>query len=229
MRLENLQAVVLGKSGTGKSVYSRYLLYLYMTHNPEKKIIVIDESLDNWRIIKNMGFKKMEIDDTIDFYAIDYKKLIQNHQKIFIEITRLLPEEIADFLDLLCLEIYHEKNTLLFLDEGHKFYWSNLTGQGQPAIELQRLFTGGRKAGIDIILTSQMIVDLNIRSIKQANLLVSFQLTEENELKKIGSYFDNGYNLLPILSRGGYLIKNLLTGKQKQKNSYNIKNINLLV
>jgi hypothetical protein len=58
-----------------------------------------------------------------------------------------------------------------------------------------------------------MIVDLNMVAIKQASVLVAFQMTEENELEKLKNYIDNPKEILPKLVRGQKVIKDLRTGE----------------
>jgi DNA helicase HerA-like ATPase len=62
-------------------------------------------------------------------------------------------------------------------------------------------------------MVTQMIVDLNMVAIKQASVLVAFQMTEENELEKLKNYIDNAKEVLPKLARGQKVIKDLRSGE----------------
>jgi hypothetical protein len=63
-------------------------------------------------------------------------------------------------------------------------------------------------------MVTQMVTDLELIARKQANILVSFQLTEENDCKKVAQYFDIDPELLKSLKDYHFIIKDLKTGEQ---------------
>lgn len=223
--------LILGKSGSGKSIYSRYIIDKYIKTNKKKYIVMIDENNSHYtEYLKDKGFFYQEYSKAHTNKVYNFKKFIEKKKRVFFEVNQLTDPEIMDFIDQISHVIMSLKNSLFVIDEGHLFF-PRVGG----SVELSRLYRAGRKRGIDIIMITQMVVDLNIVAIKQSNVLNSFQLTEKNELERIGKYFDNGENILPTLKVPPevpeVLIKDLRTSKQQKikVNNLNFSGITNLI
>ena len=226
--MDNVQSVILGKAGTGKSVFSRWMILRHIKqHN--KPVIVVDESLDHWKTLQKCGFKRVELNKNLAYKSFDWTALINEHRRIFVEVSGFMASETAYLMDDISQHVYNRGNLLLVVDEGHNFF-----GREEYSNEYARLWRSGRKRGIDLYLTTQMVVDLNIIATKQANVLISLQLTEENELKKISPYFStvNGskpIEFLPLFGVGDYVIKDMRRGNQQISNTSSLQGVKSLL
>lgn len=209
--MQNLICLVLGKSGTGKSYFTRHLIVEYLEKKKRKHHIVIDLSPDHFYSgLKEKGFKLTEIDRNNVKINIDWEKVLSIYPNVVLEVVDLLDEEIIYLLDGLGKDLFKIGDTLLVIDEAHQFF-----KRFHYSEELARLFRGGRKYYIDIVMVTQMITDLEMIARKQANTIVSFQITEENDVKKVSSLFGVDETVLRGLGEYQFLVKNLRTGEQR--------------
>ena len=221
--MTNLQAVVLGKSGSGKSVFTRWFLADYRRRYRSKRIIVLDDSDEHGQKLPFLD--RLTLDPQTQPQALNWPRLLRDHPCLAIETVRFTDQETAALLDTLAGYVWEDGHTLLAVDEGHNFF-----PRVNYSEDYARLWRGGRKRGIDLLLTTQMVVDLNIIALKQANVLVSFQLTEENELQKVGPYFTTMHGqrpeaVLPMLGLGDYLLKDMQSGRQTRDSTNRLQGI----
>ena len=208
--MQNYIWLILGKSGTGKSYLGRYIVSEYVRQKKRKYHIVIDLSDEHFYSgLKDIGFKLTEVNRNVITKDIDWQNIFSKYPNLIIEVTDLLDEEIIRLMDNIGKALFKLGNALLVIDEAHQFF-----ERFHYSEELARLFRGGRKYYIDIMLITQMVVDLGLVARKQANILVSFQLTEKNDVEMVSRYFDIDEEELANLRDYKFILKNLRTGEQ---------------
>ena len=118
--------------------------------------------------------------DSKNFDKLKYSDIVRNNKHVAFSFLNLIDEEQNYVIDMLSKIIYILGDTVFYIDEAHKFF-----PQYNYPIELERVIRGGRKRGVDSVLVSQQVIDLQKSALKQANIGIFFRITEENELKKL--------------------------------------------
>ncbi len=200
--MEGKNWLIVGKTGSGKSYFARELIR--RSKKPYKVIVDISNEYSKDRQFAKYGYVYMGRENAYKGY--DFVRLIEEKKNVLFEVGDMVNDELVFFLNNLAYCI--PSNTLLVIDEAHQFF-----PRYRYSIGLERLLRTARKYNIDIVMVTQMIVDLNLVALKQARILVVFQMTEENELKKLKNYIENAEEVLPELKRGQKIIKDLKTGQ----------------
>jgi DNA helicase HerA-like ATPase len=181
------RVTVLGRSGTGKSYYTGYLLeqvvpdFTYAVHfdiEDEEKGL---SDPDHDPLYKTLYVDKEKA------AAISWPKAIYNHRKLRVVPEGLTTEEqrevyaqIADATMALCKDATPDATAFVSCDEAH-----NIVKQSAFAERVERMITGGRKHGVECLHISQRPQLLHTTVISQADRRVYFAISDDNDLGKI--------------------------------------------
>jgi len=196
-----MNILIVGKTGQGKSYFAKMLIKKIM----EKKRVVILDDNPEYRDLSNVQW--FNIGREHAFKEINFQKMMDKWLYLGFEVVDLLDDEQNYFVNELSDAIWDRGNTAFVIDEAHKFYpkWR------YPA-NLARLIKGGRKFNIDIIMITQMLNELDLSMIRQAHWIVSFQVTEYNEVKRLSHYYKGFEDELRRLRFTEFLIADMRRG-----------------
>ncbi len=200
----NNVVLIVGKPGCGKSYLASRLVRAYTRGRYKARVVVVDMPAGT------SPYRPYVRDRAVvdrRHVCLAWDELIADHPSILIEVSDLTAQEIQVMMDGLCAAILRAGDTLLVIDEAHQFFPRTRTPLG-----LERLLRAGRKWGIDVIMVTQIVVDLAIAAIKLANVLVAFQVTERNDLSRLAPYFDGDSEALFKLKWTQYIAKDMRTG-----------------
>lgn len=196
-----MDILIVGKTGQGKSYFAKMLIKKIME---KKRVVIVD---DNPEYADIPNFQWFTVGREHAFKEINFDKMFDKWLYVGFEVVDLLDDEQNFFINQLSDAVWNRGNTCLIIDEAHKFYpkWR------YPA-NLARLIKGGRKFNIDVIMVTQMLNELDLSMIRQAHWIVSFQVTEYNEVKRLAHYFKGYDTVLQNLKFTEFLIADMRRG-----------------
>lgn len=181
------RVTVLGRSGTGKSFYTGYLL--------EQVVPDFDYAVHFDIEDEEMGLSDADHDPLYQTLYVDretagsisWVKAIYNHKKIRVVPEGLTTEEqrevyaqIAKATMTLCKDATPNATAFVSCDEAH-----NIVKQNAFDDRVERMITGGRKHGVECLHISQRPQLLHTTVISQADRRVYFAVSDDNDLGKI--------------------------------------------
>lgn len=198
--------VVVGKKGHGKSTLTKEIIELYIRRQKRRRFVVFDTRLGLWKDLRPLGFKLARLDS---LRPVAWKRHLQENPKLLVFTQNLTEEEIAYHIDQLAHAVLDMGDTLLWFDEAHQFYPSPETRAPRG---LRLLVRDSRKRAVDIGFTTQIVTDLAISALKEADILCILKVTEQNELERLSRYVS--VDQLHALGRFEYLAVDLLHGRE---------------
>jgi hypothetical protein len=177
--------VVLGRSGTGKSYYTGYLLeqtvpdFTIAVHYDieDEEIGLSDRSHDPL-------YRTLRVDTSL-VRRLDWQQVITRHRKIRVVPIGLTEDEMRTLYAGICrvvMELCRGRDATAFIscDEAH-----NILKQSSFPTACERMITGGRKHGVECLHISQRPQLLHTTVISQADKRVYFGISDDNDLRKI--------------------------------------------
>lgn len=186
--------VVLGRSGSGKSYYSGFLLEQSV---PEFKYAVHFDREDEEKGLSDANHDPLYRTLYVDperYQSLNFLKVLYRHRKIRVVPEGLTTDEERDLFGLLCQaamtlcqEADPDGTCFMSVDEAH-----TLIPNAGMDDRVERLITGGRKHGVEFLAISQRPQLLHKTAISQADRRVYFAITESNDINKVdkASTFD---------------------------------------
>lgn len=218
--MQNKIFLIVGKSGCGKSWFGRWILTQYLQNRAIKYIVVVDNSSDHfYGGLQTQGFFLQEYGEAESQGSYNWENFIKTNKRVLLEITNLKQEEITCFMDNISRALYNLGDSLILVDEAHIFF-----PVYRHSVEFERLLRGGRKKGIDNIMITQTLVDLNLIGLRLANILILFQTTEANEVERALQYFHVDREEIVNLKDREYLFKDMKTSHQIKDTTQGLDN-----
>jgi hypothetical protein len=212
------RVTVLGRSGTGKSYYTGYLLEQTV---PEFTYAVHYDIEDEEKGLSDPGHDPLYLTLYVDqerAAAISWPKAIHNHQKIRVVPEGLTGEEqrevysqICRAVMQLCKDLNPDASAFVSCDEAH-----NIVEQSAFDERVERLITGGRKHAVECLHISQRPQLLHTTVISQADRRIYFAITEQNDLNKIGTVSNFNVDRLKSLEARVCIVENKDTGEWEE-------------
>lgn len=174
--------------------------------------MVIVDSTDSFRDdlpwLKHCDVPREKQGVPVDFTQIDFERIILESQFVLFEVSGLLPDEDVAFMDALCEAIMNIGDTLLVVDEAHRYL-----PLYNPSDKFLILLREGRKYYIDSIIITQFPVDLNLIARRQANSLVVFKLLDDTDTERTGYYLEIKPDEVMNLDLYDFFLKDRNTGE----------------
>jgi energy-coupling factor transporter ATP-binding protein EcfA2 len=197
---QTFRILIVGKSGSGKSTLARELVRRMEARYC--RLIIVNRKTELAEFCQ--GRYRVREDG-------DPGPALKRHRRVMFHVTGYDPRP---FLDALGQELMRLKDALLVVDEAYHFF-----PRGAVPKSLFEVLTGGRENGHNVIFITQMLqglaggIDPGVR--KQASHLVTFRVTEPNDVKSVSEHFPELGERVRTLKRpeGGlppeYAVKNL--------------------
>lgn len=171
--------------GCGKSFYAGWLATKFKERG---KALVIWDKKNEYR---GLASSLLILNQTV-FEAIKaakhryFLKLLEAHPSVRIVPQGLTLDEMKEAYDHLAHAVYERGSTVLLTEEAHV-----IAPQGQAPRYAQILVTDARTNANDLILVTQRIQNRDTTMASQANVRVTFKMTDPNDLKRVATFFAN--------------------------------------
>jgi len=197
---QTFRLLIVGKSGSGKSTLAREVIR--RMEGRYRHLVIVNRKTEFAELAQGR-FRVSETGDP--------GPALRKYRRVIFHVTGYDPRP---FLDALGQEIMRLRDVLLVVDEAYHFFPRGAVPRG-----LFEVLTGGRELGHSVIFITQMIqgatggIDPGVR--KQASHLVTFRVTEPNDVRAVAEHFPELGERVRDLKRpeGGlppeYAVKNL--------------------
>jgi len=227
MPISNLICFVCGKTGTGKSFFTNYLIHKEYKLKRRKGIVILDFRDDHL----NMLHEKYKTDfyylrisgEILNKYDIDWVNILKKYPYLIISPYKLTQKEYQKLGNDVALGIVEVGDRVFVLEESQlcfPIYDSIKRGFGI-------LVTTGRKLGIDFYFTSQRAGTVNTTAVAEANIRVSFALDDLNDIQRMRNFFNDID--LSKLKRFEFVCKNTFTHKQVIGNTSRCEDVDKII
>lgn len=219
----NNRWLIAGVSGTGKSWFSLWIISQYVRLRKRSFYVFLSDNARDYNKENHTpairpaahGFKLVTYTNEHAKRAWDWGKILRKHQRLYIETANLVDAEMKSLVNSLSMAFWRLGSGLFAVDEAWQFL-----SHTNPPLEFERLSRGGRKMGVDVMVITHRVVDIHPRILNSLNLIVSFRLTEKNDVERVARYFEpiKGKDprlVIPKMKQGHYLIKVTETGEQE--------------
>ncbi|ADH63641.1 hypothetical protein Mesil_1763 [Allomeiothermus silvanus DSM 9946] len=211
MNRSALRIIISGKTRSGKTTRARDLIRAL--RRKARRVVVVNFKPELWEYAQG----RYTVDDAGKSAAL-VGTALKKHRDVWFYLRAPRRQE---FMDALAWHILQENDLLLVCDEAH-LAWQ----RGQLSENQVRVFTQGAGQGINTLLISQTLVsqagNIDPLLVKQSSHLVSFQLTEKNEVDRLSEYIPElGENVRRLAKAnlptpgapGEYVVKSFDTGE----------------
>lgn len=200
---ETVNMLIVGTTGTGKSYFLKELNKSLI--RPNDTVVWISNSQKDIMLPDILEVNRSDI---------NYSLLLEKYPHAGIIYGMVTKDELKEHIDSLSQAVWinarkKRGKTWIIIDEASEFYPRN-----SHSTMLEKLIRGGRKDGISVIMSTQMIVDLDLSFLKQASYLVTFAVNEANDKEKVSKNIGIPSEYFLELNRQNhiYFVKNMSTG-----------------
>lgn len=185
MALQNDIVLISGKSGSGKSYFAGWMASKFKERG---KALVIWDKKNEYRGIATSLLVLNQDTFTKARHAkhVFFRRLIERHPSVRVVPQGLTLDEMLEAFDHLAHAVYERGQTVLLVEEAHI-----VAPQGQTPRYAQVLVTDARTHANDLIMVTQRVQNLDTTMASQANIRVTFKMTDPNDLKRISTFFQN--------------------------------------
>jgi hypothetical protein len=171
--------LIVGMNGSGKTVAAIYT-WACRLHRSQRWLIV-DTKRDDYIA---------EIEDIPGVNVLDNFNLPKGNG---VFIIRPFPEADDENLEALLMQVWHRKNTGIYIDEGY------MVPKNSRA--MKAIYTQGRSLKVPVITLSQRPVDLNRLAVSESNFRQCFDLSDDRDKKTISEFIPGGIDKIGTLPK----------------------------
>lgn len=207
------RVVVLGRSGTGKSYYTGYLLEQTV---PEFTLAVHYDIEDEETGLSDRNhdplYRTIKV-GADEARSINWRRVLARQRTLRVVPVGFTEEEMRKLYAGICrfvMELCRGREATAFVscDEAH-----NILTQSAFPTACERLITGGRKHGVECLHISQRPQLLHTTVISQADKRVYFGISDDNDIRKIDKQSSFSAQRLNDLSSRTCIIENKNSGE----------------
>lgn len=227
----NNRWLIAGASGRGKTWFALWLIAQYIKQNKRSFFVFLSDNARDYNKANHTpvirpaanGFKLVQFDSEHAKQRWNWDRILMKHRRLYIETGNLLSGEMTGLVNQISGAFWRLGSGLFAIDEAWQFL-----PHIDPPLEFERLSRGGRKAGVDVMAITQRVVDIHPRILNSLNLIVSFGLVEQNDVQRMGRYFEpvKGKDprlIIPKLKQGQFLIRATEIGEQELATTAGLK------
>jgi len=226
---DNISALILGRTGSGKSLLARHMLALYVLYGKRDYYVSISLKDDHIKPpipsegpcyevhLRRLGFDEMVIrpDDLHVISAINWKRVLRRNPKLCITTQGLPPTGYTLVIDGLARALLELGHAVILLDEAERFLPKVRCSDG-----ILDLLRQGRYKGVDMLIVSHADTGVHPEAFQEANMLICFAMRHPTRIERLRYYFDDPRILAELDkyeyilvddARGGYMIRRYST------------------
>jgi KaiC/GvpD/RAD55 family RecA-like ATPase len=227
----NNRWLIAGVSGTGKTWLALWIISQYVRLRKRSFYVFLTDNARDYNKTNHTpairpaanGFQLVTYTNEHATRAWNWEKVLRKHNRLYIETANLLEDEMKVLVNSLSKAFWRLGSGLFAVDEAWQFL-----SHTNPPLEFERLSRGGRKVGVDVMAITQRVVDIHPRILNSLNVIVSFRLTEKNDVERVSRYFEpvKGKDprvVIPKMKQGQYVIKVTETGEQEMNSTLGLR------
>lgn len=210
----NLQALILGGQGKGKSSMARLMFaahamdenrdnYIYISSKPD----AIDPPIPQdgkpvYEIfLMQLGFEPFAVDDAVIEEGFDIEQVIDNYPRSLICLKGTSPQGTDSFMSDLGDVVLDIGSSVLLVDEAERF----LPSRRRHPEGLLDLIRRGRYRAVDLIVVSHTDTALHHEVLENSNFLVAFGMKSPTRIERLRHWLDDP-NVLAELQPFEYIL-----------------------
>lgn len=217
----NVQALILGKPGSGKSLLARTMLAEYVLAEARSYYIAISTKLDHadppsweWEIdLQRLGFQHLMVDQEAIASEIDVGLVLDENPRLLLTLKGPSPDELEWFMHRMGGAILERGNTVLLVDEADR-----LVPRRRPAEHMLDLVRRGRYEGVDLLMVSHSDSRIHPEVFEDSNMLIAFCTKHPTRIDRL-RYFLDDPAVLAELEQYEYLCVDEPTNQTVRANS----------
>lgn len=194
----NVQALILGKTGAGKSLLARGLFARYPLREARDYYLSVSTKEDhflppppdrgpNWEIyLANLGFRHLRLAPQHARAKFRLLPALRHHGRLCLTLEGLGPEESEYLMDEIGRTLLRVGHAVLLLDEADL-----LIPRNHPPRWMLDLVRRGRYRGVDLIIVSHNDTDIHNAILENTNLLICFAMRHPTRIERLRWYFDD--------------------------------------
>lgn len=220
---ENIQALVLGKQGSGKSLLARCALatevvldtrdfYISISTKPDHYVVQPAIRGPNVEIsLEKLGFWHVPLTpdkmDKIKKFRLE--PFLEKSPKLAITIMGLAPEQRKDVLNQIATDILNLGSAVVLIDEADRL----IPARRETPEEMLNLIRQGRYKGVNIWLISHSDTSVHIEIPQESNMIIAFCMVHPTRVERLRHVFSDP-RLLTQLRRYEYLATYEVNGEE---------------
>jgi len=210
----NLQGLILGKQGSGKSLMARLLLATHAVDENRDYYISVSTKVDHieppitedgkpsyelWLI--RLGFEPLAVANDVIEGGFDLHDVLDEYPRVLITLKGTSPENTDAFMNRLGEVVLERGHSVLLVDEAEKF----LPSRRRRPEGLLDLVRRGRYRGVDFILVSHTDTALHWEVFENTNFLIAFGIKSPTRIARLKHWLDDP-NILADLKPFEYIL-----------------------
>lgn len=194
--------LILGKSGSGKSLLARLMLAMYVLHNKRDYYVSISLKEDHFNppvpdtgpcyeiYLHKLGFDEMKIRPGHFRYGqatrFNWDRILRQQPRLCVTTEGLAPEGYAAVIDGLSRTLLRKGHAVILIDEAERFIPRSRCAPG-----ILDLLRQGRYRGVDMIIVSHADTGVHPEVLLESNMLVLFNIRHPTRVERLRHYLDD--------------------------------------
>jgi len=193
----NVQALILGKTGAGKSLLARCLFARYPLKGARDFYLSVSTKEDHFFppesegpsyeiYLRKLGFAHMRLGPEHARARFRLARALYHQPRLCVTLEGLGPEETEYVMNELGKTLLRLGHAVLLLDEADL-----LIPRNHPPRWMLDLVRRGRYRGVDLIVVSHNDTDIHNAVFENSNLLICFAMRHPTRIERLRWYFDD--------------------------------------
>jgi len=194
----NVQALILGKTGAGKSLLARCLFARYPLAGARDYYLSVSTKEDHFLppppsegpsceiYFRKLGFSHLRLGPEHARAKFRLSPALRHQPRLCLTLEGLGPEEAEYMMDEVGKTLLRLGHSVLLLDEADL-----LVPRNHPPRWMLDLVRRGRYRGVDLIIVSHNDTDIHNAILENTNLLICFAMRHPTRIERLRWYFDD--------------------------------------